>query len=1138
MYSSNKNVDSSGSGIIILINVTENCLFSFDYAVSSEPTYDKLTITLNGETIVGPISGQQAATYSTKLSAGSYSLNLLYTKDSFGAQYEDRAYLSNLCFKSEKIVTDVSSSLTGYTGITEIICSAAGEFPQLYRLANYPKKLKVTGKVTMKDFYDITHLEDSNHKDHYSADITYLDLSDATIVAGPSFDYEMMYLERCHASGAGGEFLTGVFMQSEGQDVPDWSMLEVLVLPDNLKKFICNHVEPSTYKNFHLKHVYTRGKGYIEKMETYALDHTYLHVTNRGMWGEFSPKTIVTYAPAKTVNCNCDLDSQLTDEEKKNVDVLTVTGTMDIRDFMVIREMKQLLELNIEAEVKSFDGYIAPNYGEKQHGNADEIPDLRALNHLKYFSTTASSIAKDAFSYSYALYSVSLTGSKPHEIGDRAFYYCNRLTKFQSGKVSNYDLVGGLSSIGDYAFAYTQVPSVLLAREVTKIGRNPFLGVEGIWGRKYEHSASFGSDIEDVISWDVTGIKIDEESDAYGGQQLIYSDDYKTLLVSSASKQSSSYSFVINDATTTIQDNALCGLTGLSSLTLGKSVTSLGSGFLSNCPSLTAIHVPEENGHYRSVNGVLYSSYEDFWNYKMGSRFESNNNKLIRYPSAKPGAQYAVEEGTAIIESGAFDGSTNLETLTLPVSMRTVYAGGFQGCTSLKDVCALGDPCPEASSLGATCTLHVMPGARKSYEESSGWSKFTIVEDASSYCDKGCDISAAPKGISDDWSILSIDNPTEVTCVQFDIEIPSELATISGDGLYPNEFVYWCCAGSGYSGEDYDDYEVTGYLGEQRVHVFVKRTDGEAFSAYGRQFGRFYLNTNCVVAQEGVFPVVIKNVLMKGADGHTYHGAPSSSYWKVGNPTDATLALTGTVPRSVCRSLWSDESIGTLDLTHVTEMEELHIHDGLSIVAPSNDAIVGNIAYYRDPQRAWGTICLPFPVQSNENVQLYRLAGVTSTAMNFQPVDCVEAGVPVVYKLKQTIERMTFETNNVMMRDIHDQEEDVSDGQWTMRGTYVPLSLNPDESDANIYYIARNRFWYANKTFPVPAYRAWFETPKSAANVQSFRIGVDGDDEETGVDYVEREDGSVDVIYDLAGRRLPSARKGINIINNKKVMLK
>ena len=90
--------------------------------------------------------------------------------------------------------------------------------------------------------------------------------------------------------------------------------------------------------------------------------------------------------------------------------------------------------------------------------------------------------------------------------------------------------------------------------------------------------------------------------------------------------------------------------------------------------------------------------------------------------------------------------------------------------------------------------------------------------------------------------------------------------------------------------------------------------------------------------------------------------------------------------------------------------------------------------------------------------------------------------------------------------------------------------------DKNIYYLNGDKFLHANIAFPAGAFRGWFEAPKNSLNSKAFFMF--GDDEVTNVNMIEKNNGNVEIIYDLSGRKLQKTKKGINIINNKKVIVK
>lgn len=113
MRSTNYNINSTTSQTAISISATKSTDLSFAYAVSSESGYDKLTITLDGTTIVNAISGTTSSTYSGTLTTGSHTLVLKYSKDNSSKSGDDRAYISNMQLKSSAVlVTGISLNST------------------------------------------------------------------------------------------------------------------------------------------------------------------------------------------------------------------------------------------------------------------------------------------------------------------------------------------------------------------------------------------------------------------------------------------------------------------------------------------------------------------------------------------------------------------------------------------------------------------------------------------------------------------------------------------------------------------------------------------------------------------------------------------------------------------------------------------------------------------------------------------------------------------------------------------------------------------------------------------------------------------------------------------------------------------
>ncbi len=285
----------------------------------------------------------------------------------------------------------------------------------------------------------------------------------------------------------------------------------------------------------------------------------------------------------------------------------------------------------------------------------------------------------------------------------------------------------------------------------------------------------------------------------------------------------------------------------------------------------------------------------------------------------------------------------------------------------------------------------------------------------------------------------------------------------------------------------------------------------------------------------GMYPIKVKNVEMKGADGSDYTLANSSTVVTVGTPTESELDLCGIITSEVCDALRSESgSLKRLDLSETVAIEgRLELQDGCDLVAPVNDAPVAEVVYKRSLANNWGTMCLPFDVTSNADVQYYQLKSMNESAMTFTPVETVAAGTPVVFRTD--VSSMELSETDAVLKPARKWSAGLAGRNWSLRGTYVTKTIDPSVGDNDIYYISRNRFVYGDVPFKVAAYRAYFETPRSADG-KVFVYGIDVDT--TDIDFVENADGTVTVIYDMEGRRLNEMRKGINIINGKKIFVK
>lgn len=412
-----------------------------------------------------------------------------------------------------------------------------------------------------------------------------------------------------------------------------------------------------------------------------------------------------------------------------------------------------------------------------------------------------------------------------------------------------------------------------------------------------------------------------------------------------------------------------------------------------------------------------------------------------------------------------------------------------------------------------------------------------IVGDAEFIYDKAHSVGVAPHeaSASDDCTLtLNFESQAaDITGMSFDIEMPDCL-TRTKAGNTDKAFDI-----ADNSRMTAADHSVT--VNGTRVNVTATATDDSKLikGADGKLLNLYY--TVKAGAADGLYPVKVTNITMTNAKGEVLDMAPVTSYIKVGNPQNATLALDGHVPAYVGSKLAAETAIATLDMSKVISVAgNFAVVDRRSLIMPKADVTLEQATYNRKMANAWGTVCLPFAVESNTEVQYYELSEVTANYMTFSPVARVEAGVPAVCKCLGAAETQVLAItadNAPLAKAVTDKAQQIGGTEWTLKGSFCNQTIAPESASNSIYYIASNQFLFANEQFPVPAFRAWFETPVKANAAQLLAIKTDGD-MVTGINLIENADGTVKVIYGLDGRRMNKETKGAQIINSKKVIVK
>lgn len=208
--------------------------------------------------------------------------------------------------------------------------------------------------------------------------------------------------------------------------------------------------------------------------------------------------------------------------------------------------------------------------------------------------------------------------------------------------------------------------------------------------------------------------------------------------------------------------------------------------------------------------------------------------------------------------------------------------------------------------------------------------------------------------------------------------------------------------------------------------------------------------------------------------------------------------------------------------------------------------------YSRNMSRTWGTLILPYPLTSDDNVQYYTFKQISTDAegtdfMGFAPAESVAANTPVVFKkLGSEATSVTLAGSGSVTTTIAEQgTASVDNADWSMTGVYAETTLTNEQIDGTVYYIAQDQFWKANTEvgLTIPAFRAYFHGP-AGEGAAKFRIKII-DDEATRIVDIQQGIELGGDIYTLGGQlvrknatSLEGLQRGTYIIGGKKVFIK
>lgn len=402
----------------------------------------------------------------------------------------------------------------------------------------------------------------------------------------------------------------------------------------------------------------------------------------------------------KTVNCTAgNLSSQLTAYEKNTITNLTITGTIDARDFKTMRDSLPVLkDINIgETTIQEYDGDKGTTslpFAIKYPSN--EIPE-DALKYQESLSsivlpTNIVTIGKSAFEGCFTLSHLTIP-SGVSSIQKSAFENCSML--------KSIILSESIKEIEESAFEDCRnLSSIILPNSLTNIAKSTFENCIGLISITIPSTITT---IEESVFEDcrsLASIIIPSSVTTLGKYVFENCRNLTEINIPSSVTKIGSYAFKdcrslnkislpstitsigkntfedcrnletinIPEKVTLINNEAFIGCRNLTSLTLAASTDTIENDAFVDCSAI--ITVEKGNPNYSSLNGIFYNK---------------NQDTLIHCPTTIK-SNLVIPKTVTTIGKRAFENCNNLDTIKIHSSVKRIKKDAFKKISGFIDV--------------------------------------------------------------------------------------------------------------------------------------------------------------------------------------------------------------------------------------------------------------------------------------------------------------------------------------------------------------------------------------------------------------------------------------------------------------------
>lgn len=470
---------------------------------------------------------------------------------------------------------------------------------------------------------------------------------------------------------------------------------------------------------------------------------------------------------SKTVDLTAGhLINALTANELNTVTDLTITGTIDARDFKTMRdEMPVLEDLDMsEAQIIAYEGDEGPSKATSVYP-ADAIPQ-DAFHIVSIGKTSLQSVL------------IPLTTKV---IGPWAFNRCTGLTSF--------DIPPSVTSIQAYAFAtcYT-ITSLTIPESVETIERGAFTVCSALM------SITIPSKVDSIQMRTFSGcdalssVDIPSSVTYIGEQAFMGCGALESITLPSSLKTIGSHAFylcnalqsltlpesitsigegafmdcnnlegtvILPDGLSIIENETFAGCSKLITVELPSSVDSIGEAAFLRCTNLQTIDLPSSIVYMGNSAFAECSSLTDA--FPLPSSLKMIGARAFADCTSLAG-ELILPDGLTTLKTQAFTYCRSLTSLVIPSSVTSIGYGAFEFCSGLTSI-EVQHAIPLSLNAAqnvftgvdkTTTTLHVPVGTKELYASAYEWRDFEqIVEDIEGFRLNASSVNFTPTGATD-----------------------------------------------------------------------------------------------------------------------------------------------------------------------------------------------------------------------------------------------------------------------------------------------------------------------------------------------------------------------------------------------------